>query len=172
MLEGNFQRRRNPVQVRLQQLLAEAPRRGFGGPGFARLLVHAEDHAFAFLAQIALRAEVDHVADLFARALIESLDLGDVISHQIHVFHGQHGQLNAHHAAHLARPQAACVDHVLALDHAFVGDHAPGAVRLLFQALDLGLHFDGGTAQPSGLGVGIGGSAGVQVAFIGVEQRA
>ena len=172
VLEGDLQRGRNAVQVGLQQLLAKAPGRGFGGPGLARLLVHAQDHALAFLAQIALGAKVDHVADFLTRALIERFHLRNIVGHQIHVFHGQHRQLNAHHAAHFARPQAAGVDHVLALDHAFVGDHAPGAVGLLLQTFHLGLHFDGGAANTRRLGVGVGGAAGVEVAFVGVEQGA
>jgi len=98
---------RNAVQVGLQQLLAEAPGRGLGGPGHAGLLVHAEHHAFALLAQVALGTKVDDVANFLARALVECHHLGDVVGDQVHVLHGQHRQLDAHHAAHFTRPQAA-----------------------------------------------------------------
>ena len=110
------------------------------------MFVHTQHHAFAFLAQIALGTEIDDVADLFARAFVEGLDFGNIVGHQIHMFHGQHRQFDADHAAHFARPQATGVDHMLALNHAFVGDDAPSAIGFLFQAFHLGLHFDGGAA--------------------------
>ena len=131
MLEGDFQRRRDAVQVGLQQLLAKTPRGGAGGPWHTGLLVHAEHHALAFLAQVTFGAEVDHVTDLFARGLVERLDFGDVVGHQVHVFHGQDRQLNAHHAADFAGPQAAAVDHVFGVDVALVGAHRPAAVGAL-----------------------------------------
>ena len=136
------------------------------------MLVDAEHHALAFLAQITFGTKVDDVADFFSGRLVELHHLGDVIGDQIHVLHGQHRQLDADHAADLACPQTTGIYDVLALDHALVGDDAPGAVRLLFQRLDLGLYFDGGAAQTRGLGVGVGGAAGVQMAFVRVEQGA
>ena len=131
VLEGDFQRRRDAVQVGLQQLLAKTPRGGAGGPRHTGLFVDAEHHALAFLAQVTFGAEVDHVTDLFARGLVERLDFGDVVGHQVHVFHGQDRQLNAHHAADFARPQAAAVDHVFGVDLALVGAHRPAAVGAL-----------------------------------------
>ena len=90
MLEGDFQRGRYAVQVRLQQLVAKAPGRGLGRPRLACLLVHAQHHTFAFLAQIALGAEVDDVADLFTGAFVKGFDFGDIVSNQVHMLHGQH----------------------------------------------------------------------------------
>ena len=98
------------------------------------------------MAQIALGTEVDDVADLFARAFVKGFHFGNIVGDQIHVLHGQHRQFDADHAAYLARPKATGIDHMLALNHAFVGDDAPSAIGLLFQAFHLGLHFDGGAA--------------------------
>ena len=172
MPESHLERRCNAVQVGLQQLLAKAPGRGLGRPGHAGLLVGAQHNALAFLAQVALGTKVDHVGNVLAGAAVVLANLGDFIGHQVHVFHRQHWQLNTHHAADLTGPQAASVDHVLALHHALVGDDPPGAVGLLFQAFYLGLHLDGGAAQLGGLGIGVGGARWIQVAFVRVQQGA
>ena len=172
MPESHLERRRDAVQVGLQQLLAKAPGRGLGRPGHAGFLVGAQHDALAFLAQVALGTKVDHVGNVLAGAAVVLADLRDLIGHQVHVLHGQHWQLDAHHAPDLPGPQATSVDHMLALHHALVGDHAPSAIGLLFQAFHLGLYLDGGAAELGGLGVSVGGARWVEVSLIRVQQGA
>ena len=50
------------------------------------------------------------------------------------MFHGQHRQLNTHHAADFTRPQATGVDDVLGVNGVLaIGDHVPRAILALLQ---------------------------------------
>ena len=133
MLEADLQRRRDAVEVGLQQLVAEIPRRVDRRPRLAGLLVGAEQDAVALLARVDLALEVEHADHLAAGLAVEGLDLRHRLGEQVHVLHGEHRQLEADHAADLARPQAAAVDDVLGLDRALFGDDVPGAVGVLRQ---------------------------------------
>src|SRR5437899_434068 len=70
MAEADFQRRRDAIDVRLEQLMAEVPRSLEFGPGFVGLFVGAHQHAAALLAQIELAVEIDCVDDLGAGLLV------------------------------------------------------------------------------------------------------
>ena len=109
---------------------------------------------------------------LVAALLVVGNDLRHFVGDEIHVLHGKHGKLDPHHAAHFARPEAAAVDDMLGVDVALVGDHVPGAVRPVRQLLDLGVLVDLGPADARGLGIGMRGALGVEVAVGGVDHRA
>jgi hypothetical protein len=106
MPEADLERGRDPVDIGLQQLVAELPRRLDLRPGLAGLLVGAHQHALALLAQVELAVEIHGVQHLLAGALVELGHLGHVLGQQIHVLHRQHRQLEADHPPHLARPEA------------------------------------------------------------------
>ena len=71
VLKRDLERRHDPLDVGLQQLVAEGPRRLVLGPGLARLLVGADEHPASFLAQVELAVEIDGVDDLPARAAVD-----------------------------------------------------------------------------------------------------
>ena len=51
--------------------------------------------------------------------------LRQVFGDQILMLHRQYRQLDADHTAHLARPQATGIDHMLGMDIALIGDDVP-----------------------------------------------
>ena len=172
MLEPDFQRWRDAVDVRCQQLVAEVPWRIDRRPRLARLLVGAEQHAVALLASVDLALEVEHANHLAAGAGVELLDLRHRLGEQVHVLHGQKRQLEADHPADLARPQAAAIDHVLGLHSALLGDDVPGAVCLLGQFDHTVPEHDLGAQLARGLGVGMRGARWVEMAFDRVPHGA
>ena len=165
MLEADFQRRRDAVEIGRQQFMAEIPRRVDRRPRLAGLFIGAEQDAVALLAGVDLALEVEHADHLAAGRLVEFLDLRHRLGEQIHVLHGQHRQFDADHAADLARPQAAAVDDMLGLDRALFGDDVPGAVGLLRQFDDAVAQHDLGAEFLGRLGVGDGGAGGIEMAF-------
>ncbi len=92
-------------------------------PGHSGALVGAHEHAAALLADVDFAFEVDGV-QLFLLAGQFRHVAGD----QVLMLHRQDGQLDADHAAHLARPQAPGIHHMLGMHIAVIGDHIPGAV--------------------------------------------
>jgi hypothetical protein len=130
MLEADLQRRRDAVEVGRQQLVAEIPRRVDRRPRLAGLFVGAEQDAVALLPRIDLALEVEHADHFAAGFLVEGFDLRHRLGEQVHMLHGEHRQLDADHAADLARPEPAAIDHMLGVDSALLGDDVPGAVGL------------------------------------------
>src|SRR3546814_19183712 len=94
----------------------------------------AHDQAAALLAHVDLGAEVDAVRQ-FLRA---GRHLRHLVGDEVVVLHRQHRQLEADHAADLARPEAAAVHHVLGLEAALVGDDLPAAVAQRVKPEDAG----------------------------------
>jgi hypothetical protein len=152
--------------------VAEIPRRVDRRPWLARLLVRAEQHAVALLARVDLALEVERADDLAAGVAVERLDLGDRLGQEIHVLHREHRQFDADHAADLAGPQAAAVDHVLGLHRALLGDDVPRAVCLLRQLGDTVPQHDLGAELPGGLGVSDGRARRIEMAFDRVPHGA
>src|SRR5207245_9431316 len=66
MLEADLQRRRDAVDIGLQQFMAEIPRRVHRRPWLAGLLISAEQDAVALLAGVDLALEVHHAQHLAA----------------------------------------------------------------------------------------------------------
>jgi hypothetical protein len=112
---------------------------------------------------------VDHFA---AGGGVHRGHLGHVCREQVHVFHREDRVLAAHHAAHLSRPEPACVHHVLGAHLALVGDHAPCAVGALDEFFHLGEALDLRAELACGLRVGVRGTGGVEVAVDDGFQRA
>ena len=121
MREAALQLGRDAFEVVRQKLAVEIVRRRLRGPGDARLLIGAEQHALAFLAQIDFAREIGGVDDL----AVQALQLRNGLRDDVVVLHGEHRQRQADELADLARPQAAGVDHVLGVDRALVGDDVP-----------------------------------------------
>ena len=92
----------DPVEVRREQLVPEVPRSRLRGPGDAVRLVGAEQQPVALLAHVDLAREVHRV-----ESPRRTVELGHRLGDEVHVLHRQHRQLDAAHAADLARPQAA-----------------------------------------------------------------
>ena len=137
----------------------------FGDHG-RRLLVRAEEHAAALLADVDLAAEVDGHRQLVAGRLVERLDLGHVRGQHVLVLHGEDRELEADHPADLARPQAAGVDDVLGVDRVAVLDlDVPGLVRTLRQPGHQRVQADLGAGHLGALDVGAGDAGRVDVAL-------
>ena len=56
-------------------------------------------------------------------------ELRHILRDQILMLHRQNRQLQTHHAADLARPQAAGIHDMLGMHIAMIGDHIPAAIR-------------------------------------------
>ncbi len=169
--ETDFQLRRDALNVFCEQFVAEIPGRVERRPGAAGLFIGAHQHAVALLAEIDFPVEIDAVHQLLAARLVELDHLGHVLGDEIHVLHGQHRQLEPHHAADLARPEAAAVDHVLSDDLTLVGDDAPAAVLALHEVLYLGVQIDVGTVLLGRFRIGMGRAVGIEMTFHRIEHR-
>ena len=167
MSEPDFQRRRDAIEIVLEQILTEVPRRRFRRPRHAGAFVGAHQHAAAFLAHVDLTLEIDAV-QLFLLAL----EFRDVIRDQVLVLHREDGQLKTGHTTDFACPQAAGVHDVLGVDGALFGDHIPRAIRALHGVDDAVLTNDFRTTDLRGLGVGVRHAIWIDVAFDGVVHRA
>jgi len=172
MLEPDFQRRRDTVEVRLEQLVAEIPGRVHGRPGPARLLIGAHEHAAAFLAQIDFALEVHDMQHLAARLAVVRLHLRHVVGDEIHVLHGEDRQFEADHAPDLARPEPAGIDDMLGPDLSLVGRNPPLAARKQLKRLDPGEAVYLGALPAGRRGIGVGRAGRVHMAVIGVPERA
>ena len=176
--EGHLQRLRDAVQVRRKQPHREVPRRLSGRPRQAGLLVGAEQHALALLAHVDLAAEVDHVHQPRAGAPVVLPHGFERLGDQVGVLHGQHRQLQAHHAPHLAGPQAPAVDDVLAVDRSevlsaggVVHQHPPAPVTVALDGAGPGVAVHLGAGGPGRLGVGVGHPGRIHMALVGIHQR-
>ena len=159
---------RDPVEVGRQELMAEVAWRRARRPRHARLLVGADEQALAFLAGVDLGLEVDRVRQL----LLALRDLGQIVGDQVVVLHREHRQLQPDQAADLARPEPGRVDHDLGRDAAGRRDHEPAAALLRAQLGHRREAVDLGAGLARRLGVGLGHARGVDVALVGIEQRA
>ena len=122
VLERDVELGRDPVEVGLEELGPEVPRRLPRAPRDRRLLVGAQEHPAALLADVDLAGEVERHRHLLAGLRDVRGDLGHVDGEQVHVLHGEDRQLDADHPADLAGPQSAGVDHVLGVDRIAVLD--------------------------------------------------
>ena len=158
---------RDPVEVRREQLVPEVPRSRLRGPGDAVRLVGAEQQPVALLAHVDLAREVHRVEPR------RTVELGHRLGDEVHVLHRQHRQLDAAHAADLARPQAAGVDEVLAGDGALLSTvELPGLVRQLTDRLDPGVLDNLGAGELGRPREGTGHARRIDVALDRVEHRA
>jgi hypothetical protein len=100
VLEPQLQARRDAIDIRRQQIVAEVPRRFALGPGHASFLVGAHEHAVALLAHVDLAFEVDCVKHF----ILAFQNFRHVFRDQVLMLHGENGKLEPHHATHLPRP--------------------------------------------------------------------
>ena len=167
VLEGHFQARGDTLEVVRQQVLAEVPRRVLRGPRYAGTLVGADEHAATLLAHVDLAFEVDDVELFF---LVH--ELRQVLGDEVLVFHGEDGQLEAHHAADFTRPQAAGVHHVFGVHGALFGHHIPSAIGTLLGVQHAVVADNFGAANLRGLRIGVGDAVRVHVALDGIVDGA
>ncbi len=86
------------------------------------------------------------------------------------MLHGEHRQLEADHAADLARPQSAGIDHVLGFDRALLGHDLPTAVGFLVKLGHAVVEDDLGTGEPRGLRIGMRRAVGIEMALDGIPE--
>ena len=87
------------------------------------------------------------------------------------MLHGKKRKFKPDHAADLARPQPAGIDHMVGLDCASLGDDVPGSVRFLGEFNDTVAQHDFGAKFLGGLGIGMGGARRVEMTFDGIPER-
>jgi hypothetical protein len=124
-------------------------------------LVDAQQHALLVLPQVGEAFEV-HGHRHFE---VDLLQLRDRVGDQVMVLQRRNGQLDPRHAAHLLGPETGGVDHVFAGDRALVGDDLPAAFGRLFSFRPSVCSKIGGAALLGGLGIGMHGAGGVEIAF-------
>src|SRR5690242_15777374 len=124
----DLERRRDAIEVRLEQLGSKVPGRRPRTPRYASPLVRAQYDPIPLLAHVDLSLEVNRVRQLVAALSIECHDFWHVVGHEIHMFHGENGQLDSNHASHFARPEPACVDDVLGVYCPFRRHDIPASV--------------------------------------------
>ena len=90
MFETQFERRRDAIDVRGEQIVSEIPRRLGLGPWDAGFLISPHQHAAALLPQVQFTIKIDGVQHLSALGLVEGGNLGHVFSQEIHVLHRQY----------------------------------------------------------------------------------
>ena len=168
VLEADRQIVGDPVKVRLQQLVPEVPRRGLGRPRHAALLIGPEHGAAMLLAHVDLAAEIDRVHHLLA----VGGKFGNVFGDEIVVLHGEQRHFKPDHAADLARPEPARVDHDVRLHRPLVGDHVPAAIGGLVEFGHPGVAVDFRAAHARRLGIGVGNARWIHMAFERIVERA
>ena len=171
MAECDAQLGFDPVEIGRQELHVEVPRRRVLRPRPRVLLIGAEQHAVALLADVDLAGEVHrhrHLATGRRHVLPNILHrLGD----EVVVLHRQHREFETGHPTDLAGPQPARVDDVFGMDLAAFGDDRPRAVRPVFEPTDPVLSGDLGAGLPGTDRVGVGDTRGVDVALDRVPHR-
>ena len=173
MFEGLGQLWGDAVEVVVEQLEHEVPRRFLGCPRPVVLLVGAEQDALTLLPGVDLAGKVDEGGQLMSPLLVELDDLGDRFGHQVVVLHREHRQLDAAHPPHLASPQSTRIDDVFGVDGVIpIGDDIPGAVAALAEPGDPGVEVHLRTAVAGTDGVGMGDPVWVDAALVLVVQRA
>ena len=90
MLESNLKRWRDPVDIRLKQLMTKLPGGGFFRPWLARAFICTHQHAATFLADIDLTIEINRVNDLGPGGGIHFCHFRHVLGKKIHMLHRQH----------------------------------------------------------------------------------
>ena len=143
--------------------MSEIPRRRHFRPGLAGTLVGAHEHAAALLADVDFALEIDGV-----QLLLLAGQLRHVTGNEVLMLHGKYGQLDAHHAAHLARPQAPGVHHMLGMNIAVIGDHIPGSVGARLEVRDPGMPDDLGAADLRGFRIGMSHTVRIDVSLDGI----
>ena len=156
----------------MQQILPEIPRRRLRRPRRRRLLVGAEQQPAAFLPGVDLAGEVDGVDDLLAGRAVDLGDLRHVLGQDVVVLHREHRQLEPDHAADLARPEAAGIDHVLGADRALLGHDVPRAVGIRDELGHAIVEHDLGAGDPRRFRVGVRRAVRIEVALDRVPHRA
>ena len=132
------------------------------------LFVEAEQHPVALTLQVGEPLEVGDGR----HQPVDRCDRWDVVGHQVVVGHRHERMVDADHAADPPRPQTARVDDVVAFHPALLGLDPPCAGRQAFEPEHPVVLDDGRAAPPSGDRVGARRPVRVEVAFVGVEQRA
>ena len=85
---------------------------------------------------------------------------------------GDDGQILPDHGHDLAGAISGGIDHDLRLDLAFVGGDAPVAIGLLRESRHPGEALDAAAEILGALGIGLGQLAGIDIAVIGIPERA
>ena len=113
-----------------------------------------------------------------AGAPVEVAHLLERLRHDVRVLHGEDRQLQPHHAAYLAGPQAPAVHHVLAVDGAdvlpaggVVQQHPPTSAGTPLDRPGPGAPVHLGPRQPGRLDEGVGHTGRVHMALVGVDER-
>ena len=176
-LETEFQSVGDSLQIGLQQLVAEIPRRSVHLPGRAFGLVRAEQHAVAFLTEI----DIGLVIDAAGQPLVRVDDGIDPFRQKVVMLHRLQGQIESSHVTDFARPQPAAIDHVFGVNDALVGCDIPCAVGLLCRGSDRRVGEVLRTIVPGRFGKGIGGAGRVEITILivpkgckivfGIDQR-
>ena len=148
--------------------MGKIQRRAVFGPKPHIALVGANQQAFALLAQVIFAVAIRHRW----QAAIQPLDLGDGLGHEILVFGGLQGQRDARQRSHLAPPKTGCVDHPRRGDIALWRAHDPCAIGLGLGGCNGGKAMNFSPTLARAHGIGIGHTAGVNIAAFGFEHDA
>lgn len=166
--EGAFQHIRDPVQIVGAQRVDEMRVDPVHAPGLAALFVKADQQPVLFLAAVVI---ADRAAQQ-GHPVVRLRDGGDVLGHEILVFHRGDGMVHTHHRAHLVHAVAARVHHDIAIHVAAVGVHRPGVIRVLGQPGDGGVAVDLGVGAARAARQRLAQRSGVDIAVVAIPKPA
>ncbi len=167
-LVGKFNGVADLVEVVGQQFVAEIPRCAIHRPGLAALFIKTNTKSAALLTQITLSTRVHHVGMLH-RAFI---NLWDVVRYNILMLHRMQRQVDPCHGAHFSGPQSPSIHHVFSDQYTLIRHDLPTSVRPRVGLRHHRVQFNLGSIHARGLGVGMSGAGGIQVAIQRVVQPA
>jgi hypothetical protein len=155
-------------EVFVQQFVAEVHRRTVLGPVTSVLFIGAHEQPLPFLAQVVLAVAVGDQR----QAIIERLDLGNCLGHEILVLERHQRQFYPCHCGHFTCPQAGRIDHDIGMNRTLVGLYVPAAVGSLAGGDHRGESMHLGAALTRTLSVSMGNARRIDVTAVGFVHDA
>ena len=138
--------RQQPLQIALEQALAEPIGDAVGEPRGGTGLVGTQDPAQPLFTQVVRLVRLTQHREFTPALLAVSLQFGRFVVHDVLVLDGNRRDVQTEEATGLARVVPRRADHVLGDDIAFVGRQVPFAGRRAFDGGNLGVFMNFGTA--------------------------
>ena len=164
--------RHQPVELFLEKLILAVIRRAIDIADRRAGLIRAEDQPAGFLAHVPGAVGFAQHAHFRQPLLLALQDRRVRFGDDVLVLHRDHRDVDPDHLACLAGKIAGAGDHVIGGEDLLVRLHMPGPVRILVKRRDGGVAHDPGTPVARALGQRLGEVGGLDIAVIGMLDRA